>query len=62
METRICKECSIEKPLDLEHFHHHFGYKDGFLRICRDCYNARQKIAAKKRYQRIKKEILKEKE
>lgn len=59
METRVCKKCSIEKQLDENNFPRHFGYKDGFLKVCRECYNNKQKVASKERYHRIKKEILK---
>lgn len=57
METRICKVCSEEKPLDIEHFHHNYSYKDGWTKECRICYNIKQKEQAKKRYHNRKKEL-----
>lgn len=58
METKTCKCCLIDKELNTDNFHHHYGYKDGWSRICRGCYNAKQSKLAKKRYHDRKKKMM----
>lgn len=41
METKICKRCGRELPLD--NFGKHFRAKDGHQAICRDCMSAEMK-------------------
>lgn len=42
METKICKKCGIEKPLD--EFEKNKNSKDGFTGVCKCCINKRKKI------------------
>ena len=55
METKICKKCGQEKPLD--EFAKHKGYKDGHHTCCRECRN----LYYRSYYRTIGKEDRKEK-
>jgi hypothetical protein len=55
METKICKKCGQEKPLD--EFPKHRGYKDGRQSFCRECRN----LYSKSYYRTIGKEDRKKK-
>lgn len=47
-ETKTCKKCGVDKPL--EEFHHNKNFKDGRYRTCKMC----RRAANKKRYKENK--------
>ena len=36
--TKICKKCNRELPLDTDHFYHKKGNEDGFTTQCKECH------------------------
>ena len=41
METKICKKCGRELPI--EEFYKHKGHKDGHFNVCKECFSQQSK-------------------
>lgn len=56
VETRICKDCKEEKPLNKEHFYRYTAHlnKNHLSWRCILCYRAKARVNAKERYAKYK--------